>query len=365
MTASPTPDQLIDIVRNGTSSDCIAFLVQYEAATRRRLADTAVSLFAADIAAYFRNPSPITLRKPDAARVAVLATGSLEHVLLSDWHVIPEPELLLKVFDTFQPEWTDAWVGQVLDENPYIMRYLHWLWEAGLCKKPRSDSFFHGLIVTPMFLHWPVATSALRAKPSLKDPQFITTSTKQSELVNDLWRFFEVKGRGEFSLGYLDHGLTWRRDFMELCEAGHMPRERLMDASLSALNRGFNQREAQFFARLYKDLNPTPDEQHTRRDTLLALFGSEIPSTVSFAVKSIKQANKHHPISATSLITALEPVFVMQNKAVVLSAIGLAKDAVKRAPDTKQAAVIACRQALTHKNIHVREAASKALEGWS
>ncbi|MEM8791453.1 MAG: DUF6493 family protein [Pseudomonadota bacterium] len=364
MTNTPTPDQLTEVVRDRRPADCIAFLAKYDAATRHRLGHAAVALFAEDIEAHFKSPSPATLRTPDAARVAVLATGSLEQVISCDWHIIPEPELLIEVFDTFQPDWADEWVKHELDQNPYIMRYLHWLWEVGLCSRPRSDSFFHGLIVTPVFLHWPVENSALRGKPAMEDPRLVTTPVKQAELVDDLWRLFEVKGRGEFSLGYLDHGFAWRRDFIELCEAGHMPREHLMDASLAALSRDFNQPEARFFARLYTDLKPTAEEQSARCDTLLALLASEMPSTVSFAVKAVKKVNENYPIPAADLIKALEPVFLSPGKGTIIAAISLAKDAVRRAPDTRQAALAAIVQGLHHESDDVQEASLKVLEDW-
>lgn len=364
MTDTPTPERLAEVIHRKNPVDCIAYLAQYDAATRRSLGHEAGTLFKTYIEAYFKSPSPATLRNPDAARVAVLATASLEQVISCDWHVIPEPALLIEVFDTFQPDWTDAWVQHVLDENPYIMQHLHWLWEVGLCKRPRSDSFFHGLIVTPMFLHWPLEGPGMRGKPAVKDPRLATTAAKQAELVNDLWRLFEVKGRGEFSLGYLDHGLAWRENFMDICEAGYMSREHLMDVSLAALSRDFNQPEARCFARLYTDLQPTAQEQYARYKTLMALLDHEIPSIVSFAVKAVKQVNKDYPIPAEDLIEALRPVFLTPGKGTILMALSLARDAVIRAPGTRHAAISAVLPGLHHENEDIREASFKVLEDW-
>ncbi|WP_373636611.1 DUF6493 family protein [Yoonia sp. BS5-3] len=215
------------------------------------------------------------------------------------------------------------------------------------------------------FLHWPVQTSALRGTPALKDPRLVTTPAKQAELINDLWRFFEVKGRGEFSLGYLDLGAAWRTRFVELCNAGHMQRDRLLDASLAALNRDFNEAETRCFVRLYTELEPTAEEQHVRCGKLLALLDAEVSSTVSFAVKAIKQLNKHDPIPAADLIKALRPVFLSPGKGVVMDAIGLVKDAAKRAPDTKPEAIDAIMQALRHKHESVSNASLAALENWA
>ncbi len=365
MTRTPTPEQLKKVIREGSPADSIAFLAQYDVAARRLLSDVAVALFTEDLEAYFKSPSRAALHKPDAARAAVLATGSLEQVIACDWHVIPDPELLIEVFDTFQPAWTNAWVQHVLDENPYMIRHLHWLWDADLCKRPSSVSFIHGLLATHVFLHWPVETSALRAKPARSDQRLVTTPAKQAELINDFWRFFEVKGRGEFSLGYLDLGSAWRARFIELCDNGQMPRDRLLDASLAALTRDFNQAETRCFARLYWDLEPTAEEQHARCDRLLALIGAELPSTVSFAVKAVKQVNKDYPVPAANLIEALKPAFVSPGKGTVIEAIRLAKDAVKRSPDTRMAAIDGIVQGLQHKSKGVPEASLAILETWS
>ncbi|MEO0343948.1 MAG: DUF6493 family protein [Pseudomonadota bacterium] len=364
MTKTPTPEQLKKIIREGSPVDCIAFLNQYDVTTRRTLGDMAVALFTEDVEAYFKNPSRATLRRPDAARVAVLATGSLEQVIACDWHLIPDPELLIQVFDTFQPDWTNSWVQHVLDENPYIIRHLHWLWDTGLCQRPSSDSFIHGLLATHVFLHWPVETSALRAKPALSDQRLATTPAKQKELIDDLWRFFEVKGRGEFSLGYLDLGSAWRTRFIELCDNGQMPRDLLLDASLAALTRDFNQAEARCFARLYSDLEPTTEEQHTRCDQLLALLSEELPTTVSFAVKALKQVNKCHPVPAEELIEALMPAFVSPVKGTVMEALRLTKDAVKRSPEAKKSAIVGVVQGLKHEGKGVPEASLVILESW-
>ena len=364
MTNSPTRKQLTKVIREGSPTDCILLLAQCDAEARRPLSDVAVVLFTELIEAHFKNPSAATLRKPDAARVAVLATGSLEQVISCDWHVIPDPELLIQVVDTFQPDWADAWVQHVLDENPYIMRHLHWLWDADLCERPNSESFIHGLLATHHFLHWPVETSALRATPALRDQRLRTTPAKQAQLIKDFWRFFEVKGRGEFSLGYLDLGSAWRSRFIELCDAGHMSRDRLLDASLAALTGDFNQAEARCFARLYTELEPTAKEHHARCDKLLALLAAEIPSTVSFAVKAVKQVNKSHPIPAADLIEALEPVFTLPSKGTVVEAIRLSKDAVKRTPEAKQAAIDGVVQGLLHRNEDVQEGTLSILENW-
>ena len=86
-------------------------------------------------------------------------------------------------------------------------------------------------------------------------------------LVDDVWRLFEVEG-GENSLAaydkYFREENTWRAALVELGEDGSLDRERLLDASLDALQRGFAQFRAQWFSAFHEALRPTPAEHAVR-----------------------------------------------------------------------------------------------------
>ena len=88
-------------------------------------------------------------------------------------------------------------------------------------------------------------------------------------LVDDVWRLFEVEGGGENSLAAYDkysrEENTWRAALVELGEDGSLDRERLLDASLDALQRGFAQFRAQWFSAFHEALRPTPAERERGR----------------------------------------------------------------------------------------------------
>ncbi|MEM9760987.1 MAG: DUF6493 family protein [Pseudomonadota bacterium] len=346
---------------NRTPSQCIAFFSKYDKEIRRDVGHSAVDIFLKEIEAYFQNTTLVAQRRLDCARVAVLATGSLSQVKACEWHVIPEVELLIDVFDTFKPDWADEWVLHMVNENPYIVPHLHWLWDAGLCKRPRSEGYFHALLITPLFIDWPVETSVFRGKPALSDPRLATNPTKQAQLIEDLWQFFEIKGKGLFSLGDPDVGSSWQQAFLELYDAGHISRDRIMDASLAALSRDFNQPQARWYARLYEAMKPTPSEQHEHTERLLALLSSDTSPTVTFALNAIKRVDEAFPIQSKDLIVAIAPVMQSKPKGAVLAGIGLIIDAVRRDPDTQQAAYTVVSRALAHEKRDVQVAAIDAL----
>ena len=84
-------------------------------------------------------------------------------------------------------------------------------------------------------------------------------------LIDDVWRIFEVEGGGENSLAahdkYCPDSVSWRAALVELSNDGALSRERLLDTSLDALQRGFAQFRAQWYSALHEALRPTDDER--------------------------------------------------------------------------------------------------------
>ncbi len=115
-------------------------------------------------------------------------------------------------------------------------------------------------------------------------------------LVEDVWRIFEVEGGGENSLAaydkYSSEENRWRAALVELGNDGSLDRERLLDASLDALQRGFAQFRAQWFSAFHEAMRPTPAERTARASTYLSLAASPIGPTASMALKALAQIQK-------------------------------------------------------------------------
>ena len=136
----------------------------------------------------------------------------------------------------------------------------------------------------------------------------------------------------------------------------------LLDASLDALAHDFAQFRAGWFSRFHDLLEPTSDEQWARRERYLALLGSSVPTTVSWALRIVDKIDKHEPLPAGGLIESLKPAVEARAKGTVAAALKLLLRIRKRDPDSRSAAALAATTALAHESSEVQSAAIDLLE---
>jgi hypothetical protein len=110
-------------------------------------------------------------------------------------------------------------------------------------------------------------------------------------LQDEVWRLFEVEGSGELSLAahdkYLPDDRSWQAALVEVAGRDRAQRDRLLDASLSALARDMAAFRAGWFSRFHEALAPTIDEREARADRYARLLRSPVRATVSFAVAAL------------------------------------------------------------------------------
>src|SRR2546427_345949 len=88
---------------------------------------------------------------------------------------------------------------------------------------------------------------------------------------------------------------------------GKVPRWRLLDATLDALQRDFVQYRAGWFAGLHRDLQPSVAERVERLDRYSALLASRIPPTVSFALDALVTVERAGELPPEVLLAHLAP----------------------------------------------------------
>ncbi|MEO0905876.1 MAG: DUF6493 family protein, partial [Pseudomonadota bacterium] len=163
-----------------------------------------------------------------------------------------------------------------VEQNPHAIGNAAPLWQDGLARRPESDGIILGYYGI-WHERWGVDEEVL--------------------LSRDVWRFFEVEGGGEFSLANHDKFAkqgtpTWSDRLIGYAEAGKLDRQRLLDASLDALERDFGQYRAGWYSRFHTALAPTKEEISARAGRYLGLLSSSVPPTVSFALKFVQAADK-------------------------------------------------------------------------
>lgn len=245
------------------------------------------------------------------------------------------------------PDWTQGVVDHFIEDRTFYIDCFKQLWKAGLCKRPESDA-----IVLGYYSHW----SGTR-----------TEDSKEALLNGDVWRFFEVEGRGEDSLANHDKFLkrgqeSWADRIKRYAEEGLLDRHRLLDASLDALDRDFAQYRAGWYSRFHVLMAPDADEMATRSDRYLRLLSSSIPPTVSFALKHVQKLDKTGAIDPEDLLAALEPALQARAKGTVTGALKLLLSAAKRKPELKHEATSKAVLVLIFEDAGVQTKALDAVE---
>jgi hypothetical protein len=183
-----------------------------------------------------------------------------------------------------------------------------------------------------------------------------------------IWRQFEVEGGGEISLAHFDKyiskksGGTWAEVLIALADEGRLDRQRLLDASLDALNRGFSQFRASWFSRFHERLAPTIDERAARSRRYLDLLASPLGPTVSLATAALKALQKAGKLDAAAIIERIEPALFAKSAATAKGALALLADAAKSAPRLRPEAARLAAVGLEHASSDVQAVALTVIE---
>ncbi len=257
------------------------------------------------------------------------------------------------VIEERQPPWLPDWVNAQLAQGPTNLHGLIDAVQRGIIPRPEHENYVLGHIPV-----WGYENRQISVANHLHgNPEFCQ---------HDLWRLFELDGVSDCSLAsndkYSGPESKWSLGLIELSEDGTISRERLLDASLEALDRDFIQFRASWFSRFHEQLKPTLEERHARVDRYLQLLGSAIPPTVSFALHALLTLDKKNLVPTSSLLSALEPALHARSKAAINRALRLLKSAFKRSPDHRDQIASLSGKALLHETADVQERAFALLE---
>nr|WP_302478206.1 DUF6493 family protein [Ruegeria arenilitoris] len=252
----------------------------------------------------------------DALGVAVLATARPSEYSCGDWRILPQSIPLTDVFGALNLSWMDDWAVAAVEDNPRLIEVVHALYAQGQCNIPQTDAYILGY-----YAH----------QAAIPEP------ARDRFLTHDVWRFFEVEGGGDLSLAahdkYCGPGASWSDFLIGLCDDGTLDRDRLLDASLDALERDFGQFRAGWYSRFHAGLCPTDAEISHRTGRYLDLLASSVPPTVAFALKVLKRIDKLNGIDPAALLASIDPALQGRQKSSAVMALQLLKSCAKRHPD--------------------------------
>ncbi|MEO1457187.1 MAG: DUF6493 family protein [Pseudomonadota bacterium] len=381
MTDTPSAERLTEIVRNETAQACIDYLAGYAFEQRRPVAKHAAQLLKTVDEEHFdhilNKPSAgtgarnATLDQLQIARVAVVATATLAELKRHAWRACPEQHLLVMLVGRMRHPWFDDWAEALLEDNPYLFPSVWALWNEGLCRKPQGPAYTLGLIVCQRDGFWPGLAVPHWRQAGLPGPRPLSKRLRLAPgvLEEDIWRFFEIEGHGEFSLAafdkYCSEEHSWGVAMAELAADGAIPRDRLIDACMDALERDFAPFRAGWYSRLLTALSLSAEEEAARADRVLTLLGSKVPQTVSLALKSAVRLDKASVAVPERLLEAISPALMARQKGTVKTALRLVESAVARAPHLKAAGLELATGALLSEASEIQAKALDLIERWA
>ncbi|MGH1414590.1 MAG: DUF6493 family protein [Pelagimonas sp.] len=344
-----TEQEFLEFISSNSAPNVLERLAKTPAKERRAFAKPAMALFKKlDTYWNFGSEKPQSkVSDGEAVSIAVLATASQSELTKLPFFPMPAKIPIEDILRKLDPDWTQGVVDHFVNESTFSINGLQKLWQAGLCQRPVSDA-----IILGYYSHW----SGTR-----------TEDSKAELLDGDVWRFFDVEGGGENSLAnhdkYLEHGQeSWADRIKRYSDEGLLDRQRLLDASLDALDRDFAQYRAGWYSRFHMLMAPDVDEMAKRSDRYLRLLSSSVPPTVSFALKHVQKLEKSEAIAPEDLLAALEPALQARAKGTVTAALRLLLSAAKRKPELKHEAAAKAVLALILEDAGVQAKALDAIE---
>lgn len=296
------------------------------------------------------------------ARIAALATCSLSALKALDWRILGIDDLAIRVLGDRKPDWLPEFAENLLGRNFIPWLTIRAMMRTGLIDKPVHENYVLGMT------HHHLGVGGAMLQPANRPGAWTICAHLQAEpdLLDDVWRLFEIEGRGEYSLAAHDKyshqpGQRWDQSLVELSEQKILDRDRLLDASLDALDRGFAQFRAGWFSAFHELLQPTAEERRTRLDRYARLLSSAIPPTVSFALAAIETIDRAQPIPSQPFADQLRPALVNRTKGTVKSALKLLERLARREPNEAASIARIVADALIHEASDVQSAALKLI----
>lgn len=295
--------------------------------------------------------------------LAYLACGTLADLTAADSNVVFwDHDHAIAILKDRKPEWLTDYFAMRLEKRQTSSAVGH-TWQltrecmaAGLCAEPPCDAYVLGFI----------GGFYRNVENQLLLDRLLAMPDVFEKLI---WRIFEVEGGGEVSLTNVDKyfskkNLNWSDALLRLSEMQKLDRQRLLDASLDALNRGFGQYRAGWFSRFHEAMEPTLEERAARLDKYLDLLASPIGPTVSLAVTAIKKLQKAKRLSIDAVLGRIEPALYAKTASTVKAVLALLTDLGKsnRANGATIARLSAV--ALEHAEVAVQEAACEVIESY-
>ncbi len=358
MASKVNKDGLQLVLDSGDEKECVNFFRGMPEEDRRQYFAVVRPFWNLIRKSRFIEDPPGTFRwnsRAEIADAAFLATASGAEIRKARLAGQLKDEVVFEIIADRRPDWVDDWVRSMLEESWY---WNHWrlirrLIIAGLAKKPDSSRYFLGMI------------SALNGR---RNEGSLALSLQQAPdlLEEDIWKLFEFDGEGENSLANTERFEgSWTDAFLALMNEGRLPRARLLQATIEALERDFNHYRAKWFYEFFDRLEPAEEELRYYGERLLGLLGVSAPNVASWALRRVEPLAKSGAFRTATFCHAIEPILRARAKGTVLTAIKMLERQAVSAPHEASIVSMTVATALAHESPEVQKATFRLLESIS
>jgi hypothetical protein len=373
-----TPEELERVLSKGSSAAaCAELFANVDEEDRRKLAALSIAWYRAAYAAWMDRPhkSSVVLPKNigpgyliDGVVVAVLATATWAEIRkLPEWSSFEtriDEQLRFDVMSSRKPHWIDDWAEAQVAATPENWAVVRKLNRAGIGNLSDSDVCISGMMASIDRFYVRDSTSIYERL--VADPEL---------LEHLIWRLFEVQrpnslnfsARDEFrnSGVWADDGQKrdgWLEAFVRLSNEGQLSRDRLLDASLQAIEREFPDAMSRWFPKLHEALQPTLDDRQKFLPRYWSFLNSSNSSTVNFALELIQRLETNALLQDDDIVDHLPRVLLDKSKTRVRQAMKMLDRLAKRRPDLAPQVAFAATTALMHTATDIQQDAWKLIE---
>jgi len=348
-----TPEALLREIEHGSEDSVVGLLAGASEAQRKAASAAVIARCERGIEPYLRQG----LTAAQARRVmfewaginrkldfrpllALIGTGTFGEIKR---YGVETPAKTYDVLAARKPKWIEQWCKWILGVNPLGWPVVRRLVREGLCERPDSDEYYLLMIHGGEF---GFARKLLENDPGLLD--------------HEVWELFRRQGIREASLGQ-DYG-GWSDALVALSAQGRISRDRLLDASLEALELPFKPYHTTWYRNFHEALKPTIDERAARLPLYLALSSSAVPATLKFALKAIGIMEKAGALPLDALLDSAGPALNGKEKGAASTVLRLLERAAASNPACQERVAELAAAALEHPAADVQASAFELLQ---
>jgi hypothetical protein len=270
------------------------------------------------------------MRDAPAWRLAWLGTATAREV--STWWVALDDlpfDVVLRVVRARGKQFLDTLVRALERDELLLWPLIRAAVREGLIERPDVTAYTRAL----------VAAAGLGERYWNEDSAYQALIEDAALLEEDVWRIFEVdvgqelvnarvyEREGGETLGK-PVGNCWLYALTRLSAERRLDRQRLLDASLAALQRDFRASFVGWYAKLHEALEPTREERAARLETYLALLALPVPAVVKEGVTALKELDAQ----PEQLARAAGPALTQPQKRLALDVLRLLARAAEDEP---------------------------------